>query len=74
MFRLLFSVIIYTILTSCAPSETQQTLTPPAQKEKKPISTKIDTAQIFAPPNHQKGKRPHGSLPRKIKSQCKTHT
>ena len=50
MFRLLFSVIIYTILTACAPSETQHTLTPPAQKEKEPMSTQIDTAQIFAPP------------------------
>ena len=37
MFRLLFSVIIYTILTACAPSETQHTLTPPAQKEKDPM-------------------------------------
>ena len=50
MFRLLFSVIIYTILTACAPSETQQTLTPPTQKEKEPMPTQIDTAQIFAPP------------------------
>ena len=58
MFRLLFSVIIYTILTACAPSETQQTLTPPAQKEKKPISTQIDTAQIFAPPIIKKEKDP----------------
>ena len=51
MFRmLLLSALICTNLVACVQSETQHTLTPPAQKEKEPMSTQIDTAQIFAPP------------------------
>ncbi len=57
MFRmLLLSALICTNLAACVQSETQHTLTPPVQKEKEPMSTQIDTAQIFGPPLTKKEK------------------
>lgn len=54
MFRLLLSTLICTILTACAPSETQQALSSTIEKEK----TKIDTTEVFTSPPAQEEKDP----------------
>ena len=54
MFRLLLSTLICTILTACAPSETQQALSSTIEKEK----TKIDTTEVFTSPPAKREKDP----------------
>ena len=72
MFRmLLLSALICTNLAACVQSETQHTLTPPVQKEKEPMSTQIDTAQIFAPSLAKKEKDPMEAYRQKLNPNVK---
>ena len=72
MFRmLLLSALICTNLAACVQSETQHTLTPPVQKGKEPMSTQIDTAQIFAPSLAKKEKDPMEAYRQKLNPNVK---
>ena len=72
MFRmLLLSALICTNLAACVQSETQHTLTPPVQKGKEPMSTQIDTAQIFAPSLAKKEKDPMEAYREKLNPNVK---
>ena len=67
MFRLLLSTLICTILTACAPSETQQALSSTVEKEK----TKIDTTEVFTSPPAKKEKDPMEAYRQKLNPNVK---
>ena len=67
MFRLLLSTLICTILTACAPSETQQALSSTVEKEK----TKIDTTEVFTSPPAKKEKDPMEAYREKLNPNVK---
>ena len=67
MFRLLLSTLICTILTACAPSETQQALSSTVEKEK----TKIGTTEVFTSPPAKKEKDPMEAYRQKLNPNVK---
>ncbi|MDO4658581.1 hypothetical protein [Kingella sp. (in: b-proteobacteria)] len=67
MFRLLLSTLICTILTACAPYETQQALSSTVEKEK----TKIDTTEVFTSPPAKKEKDPMEARRQKLNPNVK---